>query len=64
MHERNIWKTATIVGGGVSFTERCYGDSSWNEMMGEVEIVISLHIKDDFFHKKESFQNHPRDLGV
>lgn len=33
-------------GGGVSSTECCYKDRSWNEkMMGEREIVISLHIK-------------------
>lgn len=33
-------------GGGVSFAECCYKDISWNEkMMGEVEIVIPLHIK-------------------
>lgn len=33
-------------GGGVSFTEYCYKDISWNEkMMGEEKIVISLHIK-------------------
>lgn len=61
MHVRNIWKTVTILGGGVSFTECCYGDSSWNEIMvGEVEIVILLHIKDEFIHKKREFSESPK----
>lgn len=52
---RETWKTATILGGGVSFTECCYGESSWNaKMMGEMEIFISLLIKDEFVNKIES----------